>query len=66
MEPAVDIIALRKRLDWTQEQLADELGLDRSTVSRMERGKPVSGPVLKLLHALSTLPARDPADEATP
>jgi DNA-binding transcriptional regulator YiaG len=38
------------RYGWTQEQLAEYLGLDRSNVSRMENGqsKP-GGPAMKLL-----------------
>lgn len=47
------IIALRKeRLKWSQERLAEYLGVDRATVSRMETGQPPSGPVEKLLKQL--------------
>ncbi|NTI92256.1 helix-turn-helix transcriptional regulator [Agrobacterium rhizogenes] len=37
---------------WTQDQLAEYLGVDRSSVSRMENGGPVSGPVARLLAGL--------------
>jgi transcriptional regulator with XRE-family HTH domain len=52
MERAIDIRSLRKRLKWTQDRLADYLGVDRSSVSRMENGQPASGPVERLLSIL--------------
>jgi DNA-binding transcriptional regulator YiaG len=48
----IDIKALREGLAWTQEQMADYLGLDRSTVSRMENGQEPKGPTKKLLESL--------------
>jgi transcriptional regulator with XRE-family HTH domain len=50
---AADILALRDKLDWTQEQLAEYLGLDRSSVSRMENGQPPKGPTRRLLEQLA-------------
>ncbi len=52
----LDIRALRKkRLKWSQEQLAGYLGINRATVSRMEAGRlPPSGPVERLLRQLAT------------
>jgi DNA-binding transcriptional regulator YiaG len=46
-----DIIkATRERYGWSQQQLADYLGLNRSNVSRMENGESEpSGPAKKLL-----------------
>lgn len=52
MDDAIDIKALRERLGWTQEQLAERLMLDRSSISRMEGGQPPKGPTLILLRQL--------------
>ena len=49
MKIEIDIGELREQLGWTQEKLAEFLGVDRSTVSRMENGKSISGPVIRLL-----------------
>lgn len=52
----IDVRALRKRLDWSQERLAAFLGVDRSAVSRLEKrvseGKTPRGPVVRLLRQL--------------
>ena len=49
----IDIKALRKRLGWSQFRLGEYLGVDRSTLSRLERGeRPPSGPVQRLLERL--------------
>ena len=48
-----DVKALRERLGWTQERLAAELGLDRSSISRMEGGQAPKGPTLKLLRQIA-------------
>ncbi|WP_172831053.1 helix-turn-helix domain-containing protein [Rhizobium leucaenae] len=50
----LDIRSLRDKLDWTQDQLAEYLGVDRSTVSRIENGRRIAGPVYRLLLALMT------------
>lgn len=42
--PAATLKALRKAAGLTQEQLADNAGLDRSWVNQMERGKRPIGP----------------------
>lgn len=53
MEDIIDIRSLRHRLGWSQDRLAQHLGVDRSSVSRMEREKqPLRGPVAKLLEQL--------------
>lgn len=62
MNDEFDIRALRERIGWTQEQLAEFLGLDRSTVSRIENGQPVSGPVRRLLDSLAAKHAPSPSD----
>jgi len=49
---AIDVRALRESLNWTQEQLAEYLGLDRSSISRMESGQEPKGPTLRLLKQL--------------
>lgn len=60
-EPA-DIKALRQRLQLTQDGLADEIGVDRSNVSRWEAGvtKP-RGAALKLLDAIAKRPTAEVA-----
>lgn len=57
MDTKIDIKALRTRLGWSQGRMAEYLGVDRSTVSRMESVKPEtaqpqSGPVRRLLAQL--------------
>jgi transcriptional regulator with XRE-family HTH domain len=53
MSEQIDLHSFRTRLGWTQAQMADELGLDRSTVSRIETGQQrPSGPVIRLLGRL--------------
>lgn len=61
MQPE-DIRPLRERLGWSQQELAEYLGVDQSSISRMERGQPPSGPVIRLLAALSN--ASEGSDEA--
>jgi transcriptional regulator with XRE-family HTH domain len=53
MTDTIDIRDLRARLDWTQDELADYLGLDRSSVSRMENGQKPKGPTRRLLDDLA-------------
>ena len=53
MEQTIDIKALRERLNWTQHDMARELGLDRSSISRMERGQRPKGSTRKLLERLA-------------
>lgn len=54
------IIALRKRLNLSQEQLARRLGVTQPTVWRMEDGQAPSGPILLLLQHLD---AENPPNE---
>lgn len=49
MEEALDIRSLRKGLGLSQDDLAERLGVNRSTISRIEHGAPVRGPMLLLL-----------------
>ncbi|RWK61819.1 MAG: XRE family transcriptional regulator [Mesorhizobium sp.] len=51
-DKAVDVVALRGELGWTQQQLADHCGVDRSTVSTWETRPPTKGPALILLRQL--------------
>jgi len=53
MSTDVDIRDLRRRKGWSQQQLAEFLGVDRSTVSRLENGQPPQGPVSRLLAILA-------------
>lgn len=39
MSPSNPYVALRERLGWSQERLAQELGISRWTVIRRETGK---------------------------
>lgn len=48
----IDVTALRSALGWTQQQLADHCGTDRSTVSKWEKEPPTKGPALVLLRQL--------------
>ena len=57
MSDEIDVRALRERLGWTQSQMAEHLGLDRSSVSRLETGQHPKGPTEKLLRALAMSPA---------
>ncbi|WP_376704718.1 helix-turn-helix transcriptional regulator [Mesorhizobium sp. ISC25] len=52
LDTAVDVVALRGELGWTQQQLADHCGVDRSTVSTWETRPPTKGPALILLRQL--------------
>lgn len=55
MDKQIDIRALRLSLGLTQEELADRVGVDQSTVSNWERdnGTTPRGPALKLLTSLA-------------
>jgi len=44
---------LRTERGWSQQQMAVCLGLNRSSVSRLEAGQEPSGPTLKLLELLA-------------
>lgn len=51
-DTAIDVKSLRDALGWTQQQLADYCGSDRSTVSKWENEPPAKGPALVLLRQL--------------
>lgn len=54
---ATDIKTLRESRGWSQQKLAEELGVDQATVSRIERGTAQpSGPVSRLLERLLSEP----------
>lgn len=52
MSDPIDLRALREQLDWTQEDMASYLGIDRSRISRIENGEEPSKPVQRLLGLL--------------
>ena len=55
------IRALRQRLGWTQQRLADEMGVSWNTVCRWEMGdRHPSGPALKLLQLLDAMHSPSP------
>jgi transcriptional regulator with XRE-family HTH domain len=62
----IDIRTLRHRRGWTQQAMAHYLGVDRSTVSRLEAGQAPSGPTEKLLAALETAVSPPPRASGTP
>lgn len=62
-----EIKQIRKRLGWSQERLARELGLSFSTISRWERGESKPSPATQhLLNELvrSALPKSKPSYQA--
>ena len=48
----LDVKSIRSKLGWTQQDLADYLGVDRSTISRMEVRRKFRGPTARILHGL--------------
>ena len=46
------IKSFRKASNWSQSDLAQQLGVDQATVSRAERGVPMARPAELLLHRL--------------
>ncbi|MGH2376190.1 MAG: helix-turn-helix domain-containing protein [bacterium] len=57
---ATDVKALRKRLGWSQERLARQLGVSFSTISRWERGHGEPSPMAeKLLQELQETAGAD-------
>jgi transcriptional regulator with XRE-family HTH domain len=61
-----EIKTLRKALNWDQGRMARYLGVDRSSVSHMENGRPVRGPVKRLLETLAAAAERGEADALCP
>ena len=65
MNDKPNVRVIRERLGWTQEQMAAHLGLDRSSVSRMENGQVPKGPTRRLLENLAaSAPSQGIADGA--
>lgn len=52
MEKELSPLEIRQALGWSQEKMAEYLGLDRSSVSHIENGRALSGPVLRLMEDL--------------
>lgn len=50
---ADEIRALRGQLDWSQQRLAQELGVSVQSIHRWERGRPISPLALAALMRLS-------------
>jgi len=44
-----DIKNIRIARGWSQAEMADALGVNQATVSRIENGEVITGPVLRLL-----------------
>lgn len=60
-----DVKALREKLGWSQEKLAEYLGVKQPTVWRMENGARILGPTKTVLEQLAANPpAPAPAPEA--
>jgi transcriptional regulator with XRE-family HTH domain len=52
-DQVIDILGLRESLGWSQDRMADYLGVNRSNVSRMETGQTgIRGSVARLLKNL--------------
>ena len=49
----IEILTLRKSLNWTQEELAQHLGVEQATISRWENGATIKGPALRLIEILA-------------
>ena len=57
MRPSTkNVKSIRKRLNMTQAELAERLGIDRSSLAHMENGRPVPRPVALLLASLVDRP----------
>lgn len=48
----IEILTLRKSLNWTQQDLAQHLGVEQATISRWENGATIKGPALRLIEIL--------------
>lgn len=47
-----EIVALRKHRGWSQAELGAEIGVTQTTVSRLENGSAIEGPVRIILENL--------------
>lgn len=56
MDQQIDVRAIRAKLNWTQAQLGEAIGVDQSTVSNWENGSEPRGPARKLLESLASSP----------
>lgn len=54
MEHAVDIKALREARGWTQQEMADAIGVNLSTIWRWENVRPPRGAARKLIEAMAS------------
>ncbi len=56
MDPALTVLAARRRCGWTQRELAQRTGVAQPTIARIEKGQvdPMIGTVLRLLRACGT------------
>lgn len=62
MPKNADIKEFRKARDWSQERLASELGVDQSTISRLESGADSPRPyIVRALERLSDLYPVEPS-----
>jgi len=66
MTDPLDIKELRERVNWSQDRLAEFLGMDRSSVSHMENGRPPRGPAKRLLDMLAAAAEADTVDALFP
>ncbi len=53
MAKKINVSALRKRLKISQAEMAEQLGVNQATVSRLEAGRAPSGPVQRLLEQMA-------------
>lgn len=66
MSTSIDVRALRQRVGWKQDRLARYLGVDRSSVSHMENGRAVKGPIARLLQNLASAADHGTAENLCP
>jgi transcriptional regulator with XRE-family HTH domain len=50
-----DLKEIRRVRGWSQQQLASFLGCDQGTVSRIENGGIISGPILRVLSHIDVM-----------
>lgn len=53
MPKKINVMRLRAKLDLTQAEMADALGVHQTTIHRLELGKQPSKPVQKLLERMA-------------
>lgn len=49
----IDARSLRTRLGWSQKDVAEYIGCDQATVSRIENGQEPSGPIGRMFEVLA-------------